>query len=646
MKRSKLFFGIVNVNSKGEFFLESKQISHTVYLKEPSLKYFYNDEVEFFVNKRRRKGKYLGEITRLIKRSKNEYVGVLQKNKGFAFAILDDKKIHVDIFIPKEEINNAENGDKVSIEILEWRKNDISPTGRIKEILGKPGEHETEIKAIIKNNNIVFDFSKEIIEYTNKISKTISKKEIKKRRDLRKELTFTIDPEDAKDFDDAISYKTLESGIFEVGVHIADVTHYVEKNSVLDNEAYTRGTSIYLVDRVIPMLPEVLSNLVCSLRPNEEKYTFSVIFKINNKGEIVDEWYGKTVIKSDKRFSYAEAQEIIEKKKGKISKENSLTNKSYEVDKGLVEAIVRLNEIAIIKRKEREKEGSVNFNKKEIKFKLDNNNKPIEVIFKENKQANKLVEEFMLLANRKVAELFKRLKKAPCVYRIHDVPDKEKLKALKMVVKEFGYNLDISSREGTTKTLNQLLREVEGKKEQNLIETLAIRSMSKAEYSTQNIGHYGLAFKDYTHFTSPIRRYPDILVHRTLNECLSNKAEKQKGLEKKCKYCSEQENMATKAERESVKYMQIKYMEDRKEEKFKGIISGITDWGLYVEIEENKCEGMVYIKDIKEDNFIFDQSRHLLRGTKTDLKYQLGDEVYVKVKKTDLVKKHLDFIII
>ena len=646
MKKSKLFTGVIVVNTKGEFFIESKQINHTIHLKEPSLKYFYNDHVEFFVNKRKRKGKYLGEITRLVKRDKNEYVGVLQKNKGFAFSIIDDKKIHVDIFIPKEETNDAENGDKVLVEILEWKRNDISPIGRVKEILGKPGEHETEIKSILKKSNISLEFPAEVLDYTGKISKTVSEKEIKNRRDFRKELTFTIDPEDAKDFDDAISYKEIEKNIYEVGIHIADVSHYVEKNSALDLEAYKRGTSIYLVDRVVPMLPEILSNMVCSLRPKEEKYTFSAIFKINSKGKTIEEWYGKTVIKSDKRFSYAEAQEIIETNNGTISKEKSLTNKSYQVEKNLVDAIINLNEIAKQKREEREKEGSINFNKKEIKFQLDGENKPIEVVFKESKDANKLVEEFMLLANKKVAELFKKLKKVPSVYRIHDVPDKEKLKALKTIVKEFGYNLDISSREGTTKTLNKLLKDVKGKKEQNLIETLAIRSMSKAEYSTQNIGHYGLAFKNYTHFTSPIRRYPDIMVHRTLNECLLNKESKQKGVEKKCKHCSEQENIATKAERDSIKYMQIKYMEDKKDIKFKGIISGITDWGLYVELEENKCEGMVYIKDIKQDNFIFNQATQTLKGTKTGIKYQLGDEVYVKVKKTDLAKKHLDFTII
>jgi ribonuclease R len=535
----------------------------------------------------------------------------------------------------------------VVVEIMKWRKNDMSPTGKVIEILGKPGEHETEIKTIIKNHELPLEFPTKVEEYAKKINKQISKKEIDKRRDVRETLTFTIDPEDAKDFDDAISFKEIDKEIYEIGVHIADVGYYVERNSILDKEAFNRATSIYLVDRVVPMLPEILSNKVCSLRPQEEKYTFSAIFKINNKGEILEEWFGKTVIKSDRRFSYAEAQEIIETKKGKISKEIALNKKSYEATKEMVNAIVILNEIASTIREERKKQGSINFNKKEIKFKLDSLKNPIEVIFKENKEANKLIEEFMLLANKKVAELFKKAKKEPGVYRIHDAPDNEKLKVLKTIVKEFGYSLDISSREGISRTLNKLLKDVKGKKEQNLIETLAIRSMSKAEYSTQNIGHYGLAFKHYTHFTSPIRRYPDILVHRLLNECL-NKESRQtlKELSGKCKYCSEKETTAIKAERDSIKYMQIKYMEDKKEIEYKGFISGITDWGLYIELEENKCEGMVYRRDIKGDRFVFKEEEQALIGRETEKKYRLGDEVLVMVKKTNLIKKHLDFIII
>jgi len=646
LNKRKLFKGKLEINRKGEFTIVSKNITHTIIINEPSLKYFDGDEVEFFISKRKRKGKYLATIEKLLKRERSRYVGIIEINENFAFAILDEKKIHVDIFIPRENIKNAKDGDKVIIEILKWRKNDLSPIGRVIEVLGRPGEHETEINTIIEQNQLPLKFPNKVEQYAKNIEKKISKKEIEKRKDVRNKLTFTIDPEDAKDFDDAISFKELEKNIYEVGVHIADVGYYVEEKSILDKEAYNRATSIYLVDRVVPMLPEILSNKVCSLRPDEEKYTFSAIFNINNKGEILEEWFGKSIIKSDRRFSYEEAQEIIETKKGKIRKEIALKNKEHKIKEEMVKAILILNEIAITLREERKKQGSINFNKKEIKFKLDSENNPIEVIFKENKEANKLIEEFMLLANKKVAELFKRLKKEPSVYRIHDVPDKEKLKALKKIVNEFGYSLDISSREGTSRTLNRLLKEVKGKKEQNLIETLAIRSMSKAEYSTQNIGHYGLGFRNYTHFTSPIRRYPDILVHRLLRECLERGKKTEKGLSSKCKHCSERETAAIKAERESTKYMQIKYMQDKKETKFKGIISGITDWGLYVEIEENKCEGMVYIKDIKEDRFFFKEEEQALIGRETEKKYRLGDEVYVMVKKTDLVKKHLDFIII
>ena len=647
MNKKKIFKGKLEINSRGEFNIVSKNINHTIFINEPSLKYFNGDEVEFFISKRKRKGKYLATIEKLINRKKNSYVGIIQINENFAFAILDDKKMHVDIFIPGDNIKKAQDGDKVVIEILKWRKNDLSPTGKVIEVLGKPGDHETEISVIIKQNELPLKFPNQVEEYAKNINKEISREEIEKRRDIREILTFTIDPEDAKDFDDAISFRIKEKNIYEIGIHIADVGHYVEKESILDKEAFNRATSIYLVDRVVPMLPEILSNNVCSLRPQEEKYTFSAIFNINKKGEILKEWFGKSVIKSDRRLSYAEAQEIIETKKGNIKKEIALKNKEYKVSEKTVNAILVLNEIATTLREERKKQGSINFNKKEIKFKLDSKKNPIEVVFKENKEANKLIEEFMLLANKKVAELFKKLKKEPSVYRIHDVPDKEKLKALKTIVKEFGYSLDITSREGTSRTLNKLLNEVKGTREQNLIETLAIRSMSKAEYSTQDIGHYGLGFKHYTHFTSPIRRYPDILVHRLLNECLNKtKDQKQKGLSDRSKHCSERETAAVKAERESIKYMQIKYMQDKKEIKFKGIISGITDWGLYVELEENKCEGMVYIRDLKEDRFVFKESEQALIGRETEKKYRLGDEVFVMVKKTDLVKKHLDFIII
>ena len=417
--------------------------------------------------------------------------------------------------------------------------------------------------------------------------------------------------------------------------------------TILDKEAYNRATSIYLVDRVIPMLPEKLSNKICSLRPKEEKLTFSSVFIFNDKGHIIESWFGRTIIESDYRFSYQEAQEIIETKSNKISKKNSLQKKEYKVDKIIVEAILKLDKIAKQKRKERENKGSINFNKKEVSFKLNEEKNPTDIIFKESKDANKLIEEFMLIANKKVAALFKEIKKQKYIYRVHDVPDIEKLKNLKHIVKGFGYNLDISSSKGISKSLNKLLNEAKGKKEQNLIESLTLRSMSKAEYSTNNIGHYGLAFVNYTHFTSPIRRYPDVLVHRLLQDLLNQQYGRyDKNLQKKSVYCSEQENIAVKAERESIKFMQIKFMQDKIGKEYKGTISGVSDWGIYVEIEENKCEGMVYIRDIKDDKYFYNVEEQSLIGKKTKKKYQLGDSLKIEVKKADLIKKHLDFIII
>ena len=639
------FVGILDVSVRGVAAVVCEGLEEKIHLENIG-HYLHNDSVEVYVFSRRKKNKYFGEITRLLKRDKNEYVGKIEISEKFSFVIVDNKRIHVDIFVPISHIKNAKNNDKVLVEITEWRKNSQSPNGIIKKVLGIEGEHNTEIHSILAEYGLPYDFEKEIKDFANNIDTTIDYKEVLKRRDFRNELTFTIDPVDAKDFDDAISFKKLSNNSYEIGVHIADVSHYLQPNTILDNEAFNRATSVYLVDRVVPMLPEILSNKACSLRPNEEKYTFSAVFIIE-KNKVINEWFGKTIINSNYRFSYEEAQEIIETKNNIIRKEVSLNNKEYSVSNNVKKAVLKLNEIAAYMRKERMNSGAISFDKKEVRFSINKDKEPTGVYVKESKESNKLVEEFMLLANRKVSEYIgKKNKKNIFIYRVHDLPDESKIKALKEVAKSLGYNLDISSRKRMSESLNKILKEIKGKKEQSLIESLAIRSMSKAEYTTKNIGHYGLAFDYYSHFTSPIRRYPDVIVHRLLEQYLNK--ENPSGHEiynSACDHCTQREILATKAERDSIKFMQIKYMQDKTNKKFNGVISGITDWGIFVEIVENKCEGMIPVRDLKGDYYIYNKDEHSLIGKKTKIKYQLGDSIQVQVKHADLIKKQLDFIL-
>ncbi len=643
--------GKLDLAAKGNGYIISDDFDDDVFIASNNInKALHGDEVEFYAYKRRKRGKLEGEITNIIKREKSDYVGVIQihEKKNFAFVVVDSNKMYTDIFVPINKINKAEDGDKVLVSLEDWPEKADSPNGKVIKVLGKPGEHNTEIHAILAEYGLPMEFPHEVEDYANQLDTSITESEIAKRRDMRKDLTFTIDPKDAKDFDDALSFEVLDNGLYEIGIHIADVSHYLEEGTVLDDEAYERATSVYLVDRVVPMLPEVLSNNACSLRPHEEKLTFSAVFQMNDACEIKKEWFGRTVTYSDARFAYEEAQAIIESRTNTIPAEVSLTGKVYNTNQKIADAILKMDELAKKMRSKRMSSGAISFDKVEVKFDLDEQANPVGVFFKTSKDANKLIEEFMLLANRKVSEFVgKKDPKKTFVYRVHDEPDDSKLANLQGIVSKFGYKLNFKDRKTTSASLNYLLKEVNGKKEQNLVDTLTIRTMSKAEYTTHNIGHYGLAFDYYSHFTSPIRRYPDVIAHRLLQLYLDGgKSANEDVYEEKCQHSSNMEYLATKAERDSIKYMQIKFMQDHKDEEFVGVISGVTDWGIYVEIIANKCEGMVSVRDMKDDHYSFDQDQYAMVGKKSGIVYQLGDEIVVKVKNTDLVKKHLDFFLI
>tara|TARA_B100001964_G_scaffold204777_1_gene234753 strand:+ start:1430 stop:3565 length:2136 start_codon:yes stop_codon:yes gene_type:complete len=581
-----------------------------------------------------KKGRKKGEVLRVLERKKSSFVGVLQKDSSFAFLIPDNKKVPFDIFIPKHEVKKTYFNKKLLVEVVDWSEENNNPVGRIVSVIGPTNNHTAEIHSILYDYDLSPDFDSLVLAASKKIPQNISKIERKKRKDLRNVDTFTIDPDDAKDFDDALSVRKLSDGKWEVGVHIADVSHFVRPGSVLSLEAEKRATSVYLVDRVVPMLPEVISNHICSLKPNEDRLCFSVLFIINEKGLIVDYWIGKTIIHSNNRFTYAQAQEILNCKKGLFSKE-----------------LLFLNSIAKVLRNKREKKGALTFETSEVKFVLDKNGFPISVYSKSILETNQLIEEFMLLANKTIASFIGNPKKEgnkhSFVYRVHDAPNSDKIASLGCLVKSLGYKINSSSNNSLITSLNTLSSNIKGKSEENMIEKLIIRSMAKAVYSTNNIGHFGLGFDYYTHFTSPIRRYPDLIVHRLLEKHLVD--ENPVGfecLEEICKHCSEMEKNAAMAERDSIKYMQVKYMKPNLGKTFTGIISGVTEWGLYVELNKTGCEGLVKAKSIKGDFFVYNKEKFALIGMKTKVQYQLGQKVKIKVKSADLDKRQLNFIFV
>lgn len=560
------------------------------------------------------------------------FVGVFSTNKNTAFVVVDNRILTNDIYVPVEKTGGAKDGQKVVVKVVDWPDNARNPIGGIVDVLGYAGDNNTEMHAILAEFNLPYSYPEQIAAEAEKLDVSISAEEIAKRLDYREVTTFTIDPRDAKDFDDAISIKSLSNGNFEIGVHIADVTHYVKEGDIIDREAYSRATSVYLVDRTVPMLPEKLCNMVCSLRPDEDKLTYSVIFEITNEGEIKKSNITKAVIRSNRRFTYEEAQAIIEAGAGEFAEE-----------------LKNLNTIAKALRDKRFAEGAIAFERTEVRFEIDETGKPLSVYFKEMKDSNKLVEEYMLLANRTVAEKIGKVKgdakPKTFVYRIHEEPNPDKLHTLSDFIKRFGYSLKAEGeRQDVSRSINRLLDKVQGTREQNLIETITIRSMAKAIYSTENVGHYGLAFDYYTHFTSPIRRYPDMMVHRLLASYLSGaKSADQVKYEEFCGHCSDMEQVAASAERASIKYKQVEFMADKKGQVFSGVISGVTEWGIYVEITSNKCEGMIPIRELDDDFYTYDEKNYCVTGKRTHKVYRLGDEVNIKVENANLDKKQLDF---
>lgn len=614
-------FAYVNIGQDQDVYIKTKDLGSA----------FDGDTVKVTIFPTRHGDHPEGKVIEVLKRNRTRFVGRIEVSSNFAFVIPDFRKIHQDFFVYPENINGAKTNEKVIIEVISWAEDDKKPEAKVVEILGKAGENETEIHSIMAEFDLPFRFTEALEKESHTIEEGITKEEIKKRRDFRDITTFTIDPEDAKDFDDALSFRNLENGHYEIGIHIADVTHYVKPNSALEKEAYDRATSVYLVDRTIPMLPEKLSNGLCSLRPNEDKLTFAAVFEVDEKGKIHDQWFGRTIIHSDKRFSYEEAQLVLESGLGPF-----------------VEELTILNDLAKILRKQRFAKGAINFETTEVKFKLDEKGRPLAVIPKIRKDAHKLIEEFMLLANKYVANFIYDFKKGKekntFVYRIHDFPDPDKVKDFALFAKQFGHRMNVEEA-SISNSLNKLMAEIEGKPEQNVLEQLAIRTMAKAKYSTEPKGHFGLAFNHYSHFTSPIRRYPDMMAHRLLQHYLDEgKPVSKTDYEERCIHSSEREKRAADAERASIKYKQVEFMTYAEKKDYEGLISGVTEWGIYVEIIETKCEGMIRMADMTDDFYEFDEKNYRIVGRKTKKMFRLGDKISVRVKKTDIDRRLIDLV--